>query len=179
MNYITLISLCVTTTLVIGITLFVSFTRRGKNMLISATKSKKYVICHLRNPNTEFEEVYKIVPSKDYLTHVGTNGVYDLNPRYASMTWKGRLHFTLNQNDVIPMYPNRTSNTDEILIQVREVETALNNKAYDELFKKQSNTVLLLAGIALVISLSVGVYTLYELSQLKSMVAFLLQSGGK
>ena len=178
MNGATIIVMVITMFITVGIVLFMAFTRQGKNIYHQIFNSKRYVICHLKTASTDFIHDYRVVPEPTYLTKV-RKGTYDLNPIYATLKWRGRLHFNLNENDVIPQYPGRTGSRDEILIQVKEVETALNSSAYDELFKRDRMTALMLAGIALLITILTSIYIIYELSQIKDVLIILMQESNR
>ncbi|MDD5407070.1 MAG: hypothetical protein PHE73_09055 [Sulfurovaceae bacterium] len=157
----------------IGVSLFMAFTRQGKNLYVQLFHRKKYVICHLKHLATDYMDVYRIVPEKDYLTPV-SKGIYDLNPNYKLFEWKGRLHFLLEENDVVPKYIQRKDTTEEILIQVNEVRTALNSCAYDELFGKKKEIAIFIACVGLLISILVGVYTVYELQKLNDLLLLVI-----
>jgi hypothetical protein len=152
--------------------IFLLFTRQGKNLLVQWTKNKKYVVCHIKSASTDFVEIWKVVPAADYLTQIGKYD-YDLNPKYAVLVWKGRLHYTLNENDVIPAYLSRLDSKAEILIQVQEVRTALHNKAYDFLYMKNKNIALILCGVGLVIAILVAIYGIYEIQRVAPLIQWL------
>lgn len=172
MNIVYIVLAIIAFFLIAGIGIFLFFTRIGRNLLTQIVFNKKYVICHVVNENTDFEEIWKVVPKKDSLTKVNKFD-YDLNPRYALLRWKGRLHFRINDKDVIPQYVGRTDSNEEILIQVQEIRTALHNNAYDWLYAKKQNIALILCGVALFISLLVAVYAVYKIGQISPMIEWL------
>lgn len=128
----------------------------------------------MKRQSTDFIDIYKVVPEKDFLTHVA-NGQYNLNPAYAMMIWKGRLHFLLFENDSIPKYVNRTGSNEEIMFQTKEITTALENRAYDFLYQKNKNIALILAGVGLFISIMVAIYAAYEISQVAPILQWLYE----
>lgn len=151
---------------------FIAFTRQGKNLRVKYLENKKYVICHIKRASTDFEDIWNIVPEPDYLTTVGKFD-YNLNPQYAMMKWKGRLHFHLDEADVIPRYLKRTDSKEEILFQVQEVKTALHNKAYAFLYGKSPNIALIVACVGLGIALLVAVYGIYEIQKISPIINWL------
>jgi hypothetical protein len=134
--------------------------------------NKKYVICHLRHASTEFVDVHLVVPSGDFITNVG-KGVYNLNPAYAVISYGKRLHFVLNENDVVPAYFSRTNSNQEIIIQVKEVKTALENKAYELLYGKMKDIGFIIACLGLLIAIVVGVYAVYTIQNVSPMIEYL------
>jgi len=150
------------------------FTRQGKNLVVRLTANKKYVIVHLKRAHTDFEDIWNIVPSPDYYTTVGKYD-YDLNPQYAVMKWKNRLHFQLNENDAIPQYLSRKDSRDEILVQVREIRTALHNRAYELLFGKSPNIAMIIALIACLISAIIAIYGIYEIQKIAPIIQWLYE----
>jgi len=171
-NPVLIISMIISIFVIVIGTLFLFFTRQGKNFLTVMAFNKKYVICHLRREATDFEDVWKVVPKPDYLTTVGKFD-YDLNPRYAILKWGRRLHFILHENDAIPQYINREDNNNEILMQVKEIKTALHNKSYDFLYAKNKNIALILCAVGLVISIIVAIYCAYEIQKIAPLVQWL------
>lgn len=169
MNTIVIITVLITGFLITCAGLALFFTRRGKNILNSIARYDKYVVCHLKNKNTDFEEIWKVVPTIDFLTTVGKHN-YNLNPKYSLLKWKGRLHYSLNESDVIPEYPTRTNLTEEILIQVDETDTAIQNRAYKIIYGKQKDIALILCAFALVLSLLTSIYVIYSIDNMTSTI---------
>ena len=166
-----LVAVMVMMVLLVGLSgAFLMFTRQGKNIVITYIQNKKYVICHVKKASTGFIDEWKVVPKPDYITKVGSYD-YDLNPRYAVLEWKKRLHFMINEGDVIPQYLSRTDSNEEILIQVQEVRTALHNTAYDFLYRKNQNLALLVAFAALFLVLIALVYAVYEIQKVDSLLS--------
>lgn len=147
---------------IIGAVLFLVFTRKGKNLVTKIVYTKRYVICHLSNPNTEFVDDWYVVPRPDFYTKVGKY-LYNLNPDYATRKEKGRLHFDLDVNDAIPIYPKRTNSDEEIIQQVIEVQTAIDNNVKDFLYRKQQNIALIIAFVALAIAILIALYAVYTI----------------
>lgn len=160
--------------IIAGSGIFLFLTRPGKNLMNTVVFTKKYVVCHLRNDNTEFEEIHRVVPNSDYLTPVGGFD-YNLNPAYRALSWKGRNHFILQKNDVIPRYLERQDTKEEILVQVQEVRTALHNKAYGFLYAQKQNLALILCAVALFISLLVALYAVIKIGQVTPILDWLMQ----
>lgn len=154
-----------------GMVLF--FTRWGKNRIAELAFRKKYVICHLKNENTGFEEIWKVVPPTDKMTLIGKH-YYNLDPKYAMMRWKGRLHFQINEKDVIPEYINRTDSKEEILIQVGETDTAINTRAYKIIYGKEKNIALILCAVAFLIAILIAVYAIYKINSFEATMQFVL-----
>lgn len=163
------------TIVVVGIVFFLAFTRAGKNLTKRLLDSKKYVICHLKRPSTDFDEVHYIIPSPDYLTVVGKFD-YNLNPQYAMMKWKGRLHFHLNEGDSIPDYLHRKDSKEEILCQVQEIKTALHNKSYSFFYGKSTNVAMIIAIVACAISILVAIYGIYEIQKISPLITWLYEN---
>jgi len=158
---------------VAGIAVFFLLTRQGKNIVQTILFNRKYVVCHLQNPNTGFEEVWRVVPPADAITLVGKHH-YNLNPKYAIMAWKNRLHFRLSEGDATPEYVGRTyTDTQEILTQVDEIDTAVNTRAYKIIYGKKMDITLILCAIALFISLIVAIYGIYTISQISPLIEWL------
>ena len=174
MNIMYILLAIVAALMVAGAGVFLTLTRPGKNMVNEYLFRKKYVICHLQNKNTGFEEIWKVIPSPDFMTKVSKYD-YNLNPNYATMSWKKRLHFRLNEADVIPEYPKRKDTDEEVLIQVSEVKTALHNNAYKIIYGKKVDMALIICGIALFISLVVAIYAVYTISQINPLVTWLYE----
>lgn len=158
--------------IIVSIAGFIFCTRQGKNFMISTFKKNKYVVCHLRRTSSDFEEIYLVVPTADFFTVVGKY-TYNLNPAYAMMRWKGRLHFVLNENDAIPKYLSRFDTKEEILMQVAELKTALHNRAYDFLYVKNKNMALILAAIGLGISIFIALYAVYEIQKIEPIISYI------
>lgn len=158
--------------LAVGTGVFLFLTRPGKNIVTTYLFNKKYVICHLNNKNTGYEEIWKVVPKPDFMTTVGTYD-YNLNPNYAIMSWKKRLHFMLNEADAIPEYPKRKDTKEEVLIQVSEVKTALHNNAYKIIYGKNKDIALILCAVALFISIIVALYAIYTIGTISPMIEYL------
>lgn len=152
---------------VVGATMFLFLMRKGKNILADIIFNKKYVVCHLKNENTGFVEIWKVVPPTDKMTKVG-NHYYNLNPNYALLSWKNRLHFQLNRGDVIPRYFERTNSKEEILIQVDEIDTAINTKAYKIIYGKEKNITLLICAAALLLALVTAIYAIYTIDKINA-----------
>jgi hypothetical protein len=172
MNPIYIITMLIMFFMLAGIWLYLSFTRAGKNLVTKILFNKKYVICHLKNSSTDFIEIWRIVPEKDFITTVG-KGKYNLNPAYALLNFNHRLHFMLSENDVIPQYIKRTNTNDEIVIQVKEVKTALENKAYELLYGKYKDIAMVIACIGLLIAICVSVYAIYTIQNISPMIEYL------
>lgn len=154
-----------------GMVLF--FTRWGKNRIAEMAFRKKYVVCHLKNENTGFEEIWKVVPPVDKMTLVGQH-YYNLDAKYALMTWRGRLHFQLNEKDVVPEYLKRTGSTEEILIQVGETDTAINTRAYKIIYGKEKNIALILCATAFMIAILITIYAIYKINSFETTMQFVL-----
>jgi hypothetical protein len=153
---------------------WLAFTRPGKNLLIKIFENKKYVICHVKRASTDFEDIWNIIPNPDYFTTVGKFD-YNLNPQYAMMKWKGRLHFHIDEGDAIPKYINRKDTPQEILMQVQEIKTALHNKAYNFLYGKSPNIALIIACVACGIALLIAIYGIYEIQKIAPMITWLYE----
>lgn len=169
MNIILMFLFLVTIFLIAGVWFVLAFTRSGKNLVIQYTKNRKYVICHMNSTHTDFVEIFKVVPEKDFLTSVG-RGVYNLNPNYSALTWKGRQHFIIDEADVIPKYTKRSGTNEEILIQVKETTTALENRAYTILYGKYKDIAFILACVGLLIAAVAAIYASYEISQVSALI---------
>ena len=152
--------------------IFLLLTRPGKNLVTEFLFNKRYVICHLNNKNTGYEQIWKVIPKPDFMTTVGKYD-YNLNPNYAIISWKKRLHFKLNEADVIPEYPQRKDTKEEVLIQVSEVKTALHNNAYRIIYGKKADLALILCAIALFIALIVAIYAVYTIGTISPMIEYL------
>lgn len=172
MNMIYLLLVVIITIIIASAGIFLFLTRPGKNIVTSILFNKKYVVCHLYNKNTSFEEIWRVVPSPDFMTKVSKFD-YCLKPEYAIMRWKGRLHFRLNEADVIPEYPQRKDTKEEVLIQVSEVKTALHNNAYKIIYGKKADIALILCAIALFISIIVALYAVYTIGNISPMIEYL------
>jgi hypothetical protein len=153
---------------------FLLLTRKGKNIVQEYCNNKKYVVCHVKGESTGYIEDWKVVPKPDYLTPVGPYD-YDLHPRYAALSWKKRLHYNLNEGDVIPDYSSRKDTPGEILIQVQEVKTALHNKAYDFLYKKNNNIALIVAFAGWIVTIIVLIYLAYKLTAMTGTLDIIYQ----
>ena len=169
MNMITMLIVFLMGFGVIASMLFLTMSRTGKNILTSIAFRKKYVVCHMKNENTGFTEIWKVVPPTDKLTSVGKHH-YNLKPEYSIIEWKGRLHFQLSEGDVIPRYLSRTNTKEEILIQVDETDTAINTRAYKIIYGKQKDIALIIGGIALLIALLTAIYAIYSIDKFGSAI---------
>lgn len=159
--------------LIAGVGIFLVLTRPGKNIVTTFLFNKRYVVCHLMNKQTGFEEVWRVVPPSDCITQVGKHN-YNLNPKYALMSWKKRLHFKLNEADSTPEYIRRTyTDVNEILTQVDELDTAVNTRAYKIIYGKKMDLALILCGIALFIALIVAIYATYTIGNITPMIEYL------
>lgn len=172
MNIIYIFLAIVITIIIASTGVFLFLTRPGKNIVTAFLFNKRYVICHLNNKNTGYEEIWKVVPKPDFMTTVGKYD-YNLNPNYAILSWKKRLHFKLNEADVIPEYPARKDTKEEVLIQVSEVKTALHNNAYKIIYGKNKDIALILCAIALFISIIVALYAIYTIGTISPMIEYL------
>jgi hypothetical protein len=150
---------------------YIAFTRPGKNLITKLLQSKKYVVCHLHSASTDFDEVYLVIPNPDFFTKVGKFD-YNLNPNYAIMKWKSRLHFYLNEADAIPRYLTRSDSNQEVLMQVQEIKTALHNKAYNFLYGKSPNIALIVACVGMAIAILLAVYGVYEYQKMAPIVDY-------
>lgn len=144
----------------IGMVLFLVFTRKGKNTVTKIVYRKKYVICNLINPSTDFVDEWFVVPRPDFYTKVGKYH-YNLNPTYATKKLNGRLVFDIDINDAIPLYQKRKNTEEEIIQQVIELETAIDNNVKEFLYRKQQNMALIIAFVALAIAIVVALYAIY------------------
>lgn len=151
--------------IVVASIMFLFMTRPGKNIIAEIAFRKKYVICHLKNEHTGFEEIYKVIPPTDRITLVGKHH-YNLNPNYATISWKNRLHFVLNDGDVIPRYLDRVNTNEEIIQQVDETDTAINTRAYKIIYGKQKDIALILCAVALMVALLTAVYAIYSVDKM-------------
>lgn len=172
MNTIYIFLAVIFTVIIASVGIFLFLTRPGKNIIQTILFNKKYVVCHKVNKQTGFEEVWRVVPNPDFITTVGKFD-YNLNPRYAILSWKGRLHYRLNENDVIPEYPQRKDTNEEVLIQVSEVKTALHNNAYKIIYGKKADLALILCAIALFLSIIVALYATYTIGNISPMIEYL------
>jgi len=158
--------------IIASVGIFLTLTRQGKNFIKTILFNRKYVVCHLQNKNTGYEEVWKVVPPADCITNVGKHH-YNLNPKYSILSWKKRLHFVLNEGDVIPEYLNRKGTNEEILIQVDETDTAINTRAYKIIYGKKMDIALIVCGVALFLSLIVAIYAIYTIGKISPLVEWL------
>lgn len=165
--------------------LFLVFTRKGKNLVTKVISSKKYVVCNLLNPNTDFVEEWLVVPRPDFYTKVSKYH-YNLNPEYAKRKVNGRLVFDLDKNDAIPLYSKRTNSNEEIIQQVIELETAIDNNVKEFLYKRKDSIVLLIVGIGWLITILVVIFAIYsiqsnnaQIDSLKAIVEAKLSSNGQ
>ena len=172
MNTIYLLIAIIVAIIIASIGIFLFLTRQGKNLVKTILFNRKYVVCHLQNKNTGFEEVWRVVPTTDYITQVGKHN-YNLNPDYAILSWKKRLHFILNEGDVIPEYLKRTGSNEEILIQVDEIDTAINTRAYKIIYGKKMDIALIVCGVALFLSLIIAVYAIYTVGKVTPLIEWL------
>lgn len=159
----------------VGTIVFLVFTRNGKNLVTKIIRNKKYVICNLTNPNTDFIEKWYIVPRPDFYTKVGKYH-YNLKPEYATSRENGRLVFNLDKNDAIPLYPNRTGSNEEIIQQVIELETAIDNNVKEFLYKRKDSIVLIIVGVGWLLTLIALIYAIYTIQSTNGTMKALMQS---
>jgi len=151
------------------------FPRQTRNFWIRVTKRKRYVVCHLRYSNTEFEDSFNVVPESDGLTEVKKNS-YNLNPKYAIMVWKNRLHYVLHEKNCIPFH-FAVDDKAEILFQAMEIQTALNNDVTEYLFTKRKELLILglfIVAIVATIALCYSVIRMNELIETTDLIGSML-----
>lgn len=160
----------------VGSVLFLTLTRKGKNLVTKLVFRKKYVICNLLNPNTDFVDEWLVVPRPDFYTKVGKYH-YNLNPNYSKRKDKGRLIFDLDRNDAIPLYIERTNSNEEIIQQVIELETAIDNNVKEFLYKRKDNIILLIVGIGWLLTIIALIFAIYSIqsnnAQIESLKAII------
>lgn len=153
----------------IGIVLFfvmmayTFFPRQTKNLFVKITKRKRFVVCHMRYANTQYEDEFIVVPESDFLTEVKKFS-YDLNPKYAIGYWKKRLHFVLDESNTIPKHFEKDNN-DEIVFQAMEIQNALNNNVTEYLFTKRKEILILgLFAIAIIATVAL-IYSVVRMNE--------------
>ena len=152
---------------VIGLA-FVFFTRQTKNFFIAILPKykKRYVICHMIYQNG-MEDIYNVIPNPEGLTQVGKFS-YQLIDKYITLVHKKRAHFVLNENDAIPRHFTK-QNSEDIIFQASEIQTALNNEVMAFLFSKKKDVLMAIVLITCVLAIAVMVYTVYKIDSLMSM----------
>lgn len=141
------------------------------NFFHSVFRRKSYVVCHMKNPATDFIDDWLVVPDKEKLTKVG-GGYYDLADRYSILKFNGRLHFLLQKNNAIPIHLGKDNN-DEILIQVAEITAALEAKPYRYLLNPKTDWKFYIAIVGLAISIIIGLYALNMINQMKPILEWM------
>lgn len=145
----------------IGYTLF---NRTTKNFLVKILKQKRYVVCHLRYANTQHIDIFNVVPESDFLTKVKSFS-YLLDPKYAVLTWKKRLHFVLDENNSIPVHFEKDKDED-ILFQAMEIQTSLDNNVTEYLFTKRKEILIIGLFIVAVVSILASMYCIIQLGSI-------------
>ena len=139
-------------TLFITALIYILFPRQTRNFIVAIRKRKKYVVCHLKRCNTDFIDIYNVVPESDKLTHID-NFDYNLHPKYSVLKYKGRLHFLLNEENSIPA----TTIQPDLVFASHEIRDGLNNKVVSELFTRKKDIMLLimmgLSGVMIIVML--------------------------
>lgn len=149
---------------IIVMAFYTFFPRQTKNLLVRITKRKRYVVCHMRYANTKFEDEFNVVPEADYLTRVGKL-FYDLNPVYAIMFWKKRLHYILDENNVIPLHLSKDTNED-VIFQAKEVQNAMNNNVTEYLFTKRKDILIIGLFIVAIVAVIAMIYSIVRMNEL-------------
>lgn len=150
--------------LVVSMFFYTFFPRQTKNMWIRVTKRKRYVVCHLRYSNTEFEDSFNVVPEPDGLTEVKKYS-YNLNPKYAIMVWKNRLHYVLHEKNCIPFH-FAVDDKAEILFQAMEIQTALNNDVTEYLFTKRKEILILGLFVVAIVAVLGVIFSVIRMNEL-------------
>lgn len=159
--------------LIIAAAIYIAYPRQTKNFVIATVKRKRFVVVHMNLAGTQFKEDYNVVPEKDKLTLIKKFG-YDLNEKYATMMWKKRLHYIVDENNSIPKHFT-TDNNEEVLFQAKEIGNALRNDAYEKLFTKKQDLALILCAAFAVLLLVVVIYDAYVIVQANSLMTRLLE----
>ena len=152
--------------IMIGIIAYIFVPRQTKNLAMKYVGAwkKRYVICHLYYQGGLVDQ-YLVVPNPQGLTQVGKYS-YDLQAKYAILTWKNRLHFRLAENNVIP--ESTVKYTDEdIVFQAAEIQTALNNTVMEYLFSKKKDILIIGLFLIAIISIIAIIYNVYELTSIQ------------
>ena len=161
--------------IVVSMFFYTFFPRQTKNFWTRVTKRKRFVVCHMRYANTQYEDEYVVVPESDFLTEVKKYS-YDLNPKYAIGYWKKRLHFVLDENNTIPLHFTKDNN-EEILFQAMEIQTAMNNDVTEYLFTKRREILILglfVVAIIAVLGVIFSVIRMNELIEKTNMIGSML-----
>ena len=155
------------------------FPRQTKNFYVRVTKRKRYVVCHMKYANTKYEDTFNVVPESDFITKV-RNFSYDLNPKYAVLFWKKRLHFVLDENNSIPLHFT-VDNKEEIMFQAMEIQNALNNNVTEYLFTKRKEILIMglfLVAIASTLAVIYSIIRINELTDKINIIGNMLNSKG-
>ena len=177
MDYIMLvIAIMITMFIFMGI-IYAVFSRQCKNLFHKIVHAKKFVVCHVKMTSTNFVEEWLVRPAPDYLTKVGKYQ-YDLNPKYHILEHKGRLHYLLHENDAIPKRVTPYTN-EEILFQVEEIKTALENRAAEWIYRKNNSIALIGMALAWFLTLVALIYLLYKIQQISPILDWLYAHPGQ
>ncbi len=140
------------------------FPRQTKNFYVRITKSKRFVVCHMKYANTKYEDEFAVVPESDFLTKVKSFS-YDLNPKYAIGYWKKRLHFVLDENNSIPLHFEK-DNKEEIMFQAMEIQNSLNNNVTEYLFTKKRDILIMGLFIVAIVATIALIYSIVRMNEL-------------
>jgi len=143
---------------------YLFFPRQTKNLYIRVTKKKQFVVCHMRYANTKYEDEIVVVPESDFITKVKAFS-YDLNPKYSIGFWKKRLHFVLDENNMVPLHFEKDNN-EEIMFQAMEVQNALNNNVTEYLFTKRKEILIIGLFIVAIVAVIALIYSIVRMNEL-------------
>ena len=170
--------------------------RQVNNLIIRIFKRKQYVVCHMIRANTDFIDVYNIVPHPDKLTDVGDKGAYNLDEKFSDSKRNGRLNFILHEGESIPKilkeeereifyfrkarkikisfgFPEK----DDLLFQAKSVHNALSNNVAEYLFTKKKDVYYIILALIIAILIVALIYTAYVLNQTNDIMIELANRG--
>lgn len=177
MDYITVVIATIIGMMIFMGVIYAVFSRQCKNLYHKYVHARRYVVCHLKMPGTQFTDEWDVVPEKNHFTTVGKYQ-YDLNPKYAILEYRGRLHFKLDENNAIPRHLDHDNN-EEILFQVQEIRTALENRAAEWIYRKNNSIALIGMAIAWFITLIALIYVIYKMQQVSPILDWLYAHPGQ
>ena len=141
--------------------------RKTKNFLMDVLPGwkKKYVVVHLRYPQTNISERHHVIPSEDTLTPL-KGLLYDLNPAYAIFVEGNRRHFLVDYNNSIPQ---RLEQKD-LIFQATTIKKAFTNSVLEFFFSKSQDLKVILMIIAIAIAILLAAYNMYMLASVKAAI---------
>ena len=148
------------------------YPRATKNILMKIIPSwyKRYVICHMMYPSG-LSDTYLVVPNPEGLTKVGRNS-YMLKEEYSILKYKKRLHYILQEDDVVPVRTIPTSRKD-LIFQSAEIQTALDNTVMTYLFKGKAEIILYVVVGLVILNIFIIAYVLMALGDYQNAMSIL------